>query len=688
MRNRLYILFLFFSFVMLSASRASIHTPSVLVQNFSMKDYKASCQNWEIAVSRRGILYVANNSGLLTFDGNTWHTNSLPDKSPIYHVAIVNDTVYTQGETTQGYWRFDDANAFRYYPLDRLPEYVSFPDMQPAYPIPDEVQAQHPTAYATASGYHFTGTAMAGVYVTDDAGEIICHLDITNLLPDNFVHSICLQDQSLLWIAFDNGISQIDINPPISLLGRRIQIGKLEEGVKVNDSVYIRTNIGYFKRSLEFGDHFSRLSEEEGERFIPRVDTTYKDLSVASLFGDRKSLGDFAQADHAYPLVDDQYWLTSDNEAGLFHREDGGGVLKCRLLFDNYDINLVTNGKQMIPLDDSLGMISAMQGALLVNTRQLIVGSLGELTVPFFTHIEYDDKHGVHYIHSGVEDITLPHNFEDLSIYVGTTVFTPNHQFSYKLEGVSNDWSEWQQEGRLNFFQLPEGSYILRVRRYIIRGPFPEITLRITVRPAWYNTIWAYAVYVFIIWLILTKGIRSYLKSQRNKEQKLLEEERQAELHRLEQLKSQMLEEELRKKANELTLQTTALVKRNEATQILLEELDKQKEALGERYPNKLYNRLRSLMESTLNNQADWVQFESYFNSAHQNFMERLRQQYADLTAGDLRICCLLRMNLSTKEIASLMNVSIRAIELRRYRLRKRLSLDANTNLVDFLMKF
>ena len=72
---------------------------------------------------------------------------------------------------------------------------------------------------------------------------------------------------------------------------------------------------------------------------------------------------------------------------------------------------------------------------------------------------------------------------------------------------------------------------------------------------------------------------------------------------------------ELQNKNNELTLQTTALVKRNEAIQALLEELDKQKETLGDRYPNKLYTRLRSLIESTLNDQADWVQFETYFKA-------------------------------------------------------------------------
>ena len=159
-------------------------------------------------------------------------------------------------------------------------------------------------------------------------------------------------------------------------------------------------------------------------------------------------------------------------------------------------------------------------------------------------------------------------------------------------------------------------------------------------------------------------------------------------LQQMQVIKNRMLEAELQNKNNELTLQTTALVKRNQAIQSLLEELEKQKETLGERYPNKLYIRMKTLMEETLNNQADWVLFESYFNSTHQNFMDRLRQRYSDLTTGDLRICCLLRMNLSTKEIASLMNVSVRAIELRRYRLRKRLELEGDTNLVDFLMNF
>ena len=286
------------------------------------------------------------------------------------------------------------------------------------------------------------------------------------------------------------------------------------------------------------------------------------------------------------------------------------------------------------------------------------------------------------------QKISLPYNFQELNVWIGTTIFTSNHQISYKIEGVSSDWSAWQHDGRISFLQLPEGHYQLKVRKYVIKGPYPELSLSIEVRPPWYNTVWAWLLYIALVWAIVQTALRYNLKNLHKEEQEKVEAERQAEQQRMQEMKNRMLESELQNKNYELTLQTTALVKRNQAVQTLLEELEKQKEALGERYPNKLYSRMKTLMEETLNDQADWVLFESYFNSAHQNFMARLRQQYADITAGDLRICCLLRMNLSTKEIASLMNVSIRAIELRRYRLRKRLGLEGDTNLVDFLMNF
>ena len=370
-----------------------------------------------------------------------------------------------------------------------------------------------------------------------------------------------------------------------------------------------------------------------------------------------------------------------------FDAADGIGTLKCRLLFDNYNMNLVTRGKRIIPLNDSLVLVSAMQGTLLVNIRELIGNSLGSTPLKV-SGLEYVDASGIHHLPINTQRISLPHNFQEFNVWAGTTIFTSNHQISYKIEGVSSDWSAWQHDGKITFLQLPEGRYELKVRKYVIKGPYPELTLPIEVRPPWYNTVWAWLVYITLVWFLVQAVLRYNLKNLHKEEQEKAEAERQAEQQQMQVIKNRMLEAELQNKNNELTLQTTALVKRNQAVQSLLEELEKQKETLGERYPNKLYIRMKTLMEETLNNQADWVLFESYFNSTHQNFTDRLRQRYSDLTTGDLRICCLLRMNLSTKEIASLMNVSVRAIELRRYRLRKRLELEGDTNLVDFLMNF
>lgn len=666
---------------------ASVAPPYIFVKNYTVDDYGASCQNWNLSLTPDGMLYVANNSGLLTYDGNTWKLFPLPGEEDVTGVTHYNDTIYTCNDTLLGCWTRDKEGLLHYHPLNVVPPEVRFvpPPVEIPFTLPEEIQRAQPTAFATNGSFFFIGTQRQGLYITAPDGTILQHLSLQNQLQDNLVRSISVQDHQQIWVAFDNGLAQITLNPPIILLGKRSEIGKLLNAGLDNGILYIRTNLGYFKRSLAAGNTFSPVTEAEAEPYL-RNDSTPAP-TVKQLIRDTDILGVFAEAEYIYPAGDDLYWLSTGNEAGLFHAADGIGTLKCRLLFDNYKMNLVTKGIRVIPLNDSQTLISSMQGTVLVHIRDLIGDNLGSTPLRI-SGIAYTDAEGVHHLPADMPEVSLPHNFQELKVWAGTTIFTSNHQISYKIEGVSSDWSAWQEDGKIAFLQLPEGHYKLKIRKYIVKGPYPELTLPIEVRPPWYNTVWAWLSYIAIIWLVIQTVLRYNQKSLHREEQEKAENERQAERQRMQEMKNRMLEAELQNKNNELTLQTTTLVKRNQAIQNLLEELDRQKEALGERYPNKLYNRMKTLMEDTLNNQADWILFESYFNSTHQNFMDRLRQQYADITTGDLRICCLLRMNLSTKEIASLMNVSVRAIELRRYRLRKRLELEGDTNLVDFLMRF
>ena len=76
---------------------------------------------------------------------------------------------------------------------------------------------------------------------------------------------------------------------------------------------------------------------------------------------------------------------------------------------------------------------------------------------------------------------------------------------------------------------------------------------------------------------------------------------------------------------------------------------------------------------------------EEQFDIIHNNFMLHLQAKYPDLSVNERMMCAYLKMNLSTKEIAPLLNMSIRGVETLRYRLRKKFDLSRDENLIDFL---
>ena len=89
-----------------------------------------------------------------------------------------------------------------------------------------------------------------------------------------------------------------------------------------------------------------------------------------------------------------------------------------------------------------------------------------------------------------------------------------------------------------------------------------------------------------------------------------------------------------------------------------------------------------------MNNSKDWSLFEQAFNNADKDFLEKIKTSHPDLTPNDLRFCAYLRLNLSSKEMAPLLNISIKSVETKRYRLRKKLGLEHDSGLVNYILKF
>jgi hypothetical protein len=148
------------------------------------------------------------------------------------------------------------------------------------------------------------------------------------------------------------------------------------------------------------------------------------------------------------------------------------------------------------------------------------------------------------------------------------------------------------------------------------------------------------------------------------------------------------LQAEISHKNIQLADSTMAIIKKNELLIGIKEELDKQRDRLGPEYPQRYFERLLSMINKNISNDNDWKVFEELFDQAHANFFKRLKTAYPELTQSDLKLCAYLKLNLTSKEIAPLLNISFRGVETRRFRLRRRLSLDSDSNLVEFVMQF
>ena len=123
-----------------------------------------------------------------------------------------------------------------------------------------------------------------------------------------------------------------------------------------------------------------------------------------------------------------------------------------------------------------------------------------------------------------------------------------------------------------------------------------------------------------------------------------------------------------------------SVVKKNEL-------LTKIKEELTELQDKEKVQGVIKTIDKSLKQNDDWEFFQEAFNNADSEFLKRLKSLHPNLSPNDLKLCAYLRLNLSSKEIAPLFNISVRSVEIKRYRLRKKIDLPHENNLVDYILK-
>ena len=127
------------------------------------------------------------------------------------------------------------------------------------------------------------------------------------------------------------------------------------------------------------------------------------------------------------------------------------------------------------------------------------------------------------------------------------------------------------------------------------------------------------------------------------------------------------------------------IVEKNDMLLSLKKDLDYIANITRSETDQRIIKSLQSKLGSDIAEKTDWEKFQKQFTVVYPGFLETLHQDYPRLSSGDIKICCYLKMNQSTKEIAKLMSLSVRAIENRRYRIRKKMKLAQDINLVNYL---
>jgi ligand-binding sensor domain-containing protein/DNA-binding CsgD family transcriptional regulator len=276
-----------------------------------------------------------------------------------------------------------------------------------------------------------------------------------------------------------------------------------------------------------------------------------------------------------------------------------------------------------------------------------------------------------------------------------------NTEYSFRLSGFNDEWSPWSNTFVKEFTNLPDGRFTFQVRARNQLGveSLPDSLEFIVLHP-WYKTAAAYIAYVLlllslvlaVLWVVNRRIEKANLRERSNNQRIYEKREQEYKRQALEaekeiiRIKNENLQAEMILRDKELANQAMNLVRKNEFLASLKDELNRLKMTCG----NETVVNDISLILSKINREVDSNRqrevFETAFDEVHEDFLNRLKARYPTLTPSELRMCAFLKMNISTKEISPLMNISVRGVEICRYRIRKKMGISRDTNLTSLLL--
>ena len=491
-------------------------------------------------------------------------------------------------------------------------------------------------------------------------------------------------DAKNIWVKKDDFLYQIVLSEDNKNFNSVKTYKNLTESDKGIFSIHQLRNIIYFKTNK----HFYKYSQNSN--------VFYEDKIAGSLF---KKIHDATMTrEDVYGNI----WYTNNSGLGVLIKKNKDQYttitapflnLTQDLVLNNLSVNSVNSENIFIGLTEGLAHYNSKLSKDFMVKPKVFIRSFSALRDTLF----FGNGHNT------TEKYKIPYR----SNYVKFTFSSPTYEnienikFSYLLDGFDDNWSNWSTASWKEYTNLREGNYTMKVKvknSYGIESS--EAILPFTISPPWYRHFLAYIFYIFAMTTIvyyIRKNIQA--KIRKNKyyetiEQRRLYLEKEAKIRQeqfdlekeIERLKNEKLKIQLLSKDKELVTNSLQVVKKNKILNGIIHKLKDINSETFDESSKFQFTKLNKSIVKEVNSDHSWKDLEKHIKNVHFDFLKRLKEKCPTISPRELDLSTYLLMNMSTKEIAEIMNISGGGVELARYRLRKKLDLNKKENLIGYLM--
>jgi len=400
-------------------------------------------------------------------------------------------------------------------------------------------------------------------------------------------------------------------------------------------------------------------------------------------------LGSNANTRRMFHKENNSIWYVNESECGMITVDEKPLTKKIEKQITPFLHGKLIGGfENIFAFDDKHVFACTDKGLIVVNPEKL--RNKQSLQIRFTKIVSGDSVVYGGYGTLPAEKINFPSNQNYFNFSFGSNQLdlTRPVLYSYKIDNLDDSWSEWTSENHKEVNNLMPGNYTFRLRaKTDENNEAAEITFTFHVGYPWYRTGWAIAFY-FIIFIVSIVALIQFLDRKHETEKIQLKQEKEESEAKVEVLINEKLQSEIDFKNKELALSTMHIVQKNETLAKLREELDIIVKQTKDHDTKSNIKKVIGILSDDHRLEDDWESFAVHFDQVHTDFIRRIKEKYPQLSPKDLKLCAYLRMNLTTKEIAPLLNISVRGVEISRYRLRKKMEIDQDLNLNDFMMHF